>query len=425
MSLRFAPSPADAFACLIAIAPSLAFAQSQASTGVIEGTVNDPSGAGVPGAAVSIKNTATNLERSLTTDADGRFRGLLLPLGPYRVTVSLKGFATLVREGIELAVGQSANLALDLKVSTVQEEVVVTADSPRRRDDPDGGLRPHQPGGGPRPAEQRPQLPRLHEAHPGGEHRAGARRRRADDQRAEGHPQQRLRGRRRLQQPVLRRAAGRPAPGLHLQPRRGAGGRGRGRGGERGVRPLERRLRQRGHEVRHQRPARHDPRLLQGRLAGLGAQERGRLRGRQLPLRPAAARLHPRGPHPEGRAVLLRGLRLPERELDEAERPLPHRAARGRLLREPRQPERERAHPEDQRRPGLPRQARLAPERQPPRDPSLQLHVGRAEERDLRRRLVGHERERGRGRPLERRDRRPRLDALALAPQRVPLPVGA
>ena len=70
-----------------------AWAQSQATTGVIEGTVVDESGAAVPGASVVLKNTATNFERQVTTDKDGRFRGLLLPLGPYKVTVSLKGFA--------------------------------------------------------------------------------------------------------------------------------------------------------------------------------------------------------------------------------------------------------------------------------------------------------------------------------------------
>ena len=58
------------------------------------------------------------------------------------------------------------------------------------------------------------------------------------------------------------------------------------------------------------------------------------------------------------------------------------------------------------------------------RDPALQLHLGRAEERDVRRRLLGHQRERGGGRPLQRRDRLARLDPLPLAPQRVPLPVG-
>ena len=115
---------------LVALAAPLARAQSQATTGVIEGTVVDPSGAPVSGVSVVLKNTATNLERTLVTDADGRFRGLLLPLGPYRVTASLKGFATLVREGLDLEVGQSVNLELPLKVSTVQEEVLVTASTP-------------------------------------------------------------------------------------------------------------------------------------------------------------------------------------------------------------------------------------------------------------------------------------------------------
>src|SRR5215510_7708198 len=113
-------------ALLLILMPALSTAQSQATTGVIEGSVSDPSA----GATVLVKNTATNLERTLTTDADGRFRALLLPLGPYRVTVSLTGFSTLVREGIVLTVGQSANLPIQLKVSTLQEEVVVQADSP-------------------------------------------------------------------------------------------------------------------------------------------------------------------------------------------------------------------------------------------------------------------------------------------------------
>ena len=39
-----------------------------------------------------MKNAATNFERQVDHRPDGRFRGLLLPLGPYRVTVSLAGF---------------------------------------------------------------------------------------------------------------------------------------------------------------------------------------------------------------------------------------------------------------------------------------------------------------------------------------------
>jgi hypothetical protein len=105
-------------------------AQSQATTGVIEGTVLDPNGSPLPGASVSLRNTATNFEQTVPTDRDGRFRGLLLPLGPYRVTVTLPGFATLVRDGLRLEVGQTISLPLKLELSTVRQEVQVTGEAP-------------------------------------------------------------------------------------------------------------------------------------------------------------------------------------------------------------------------------------------------------------------------------------------------------
>lgn len=106
------------------------FAQSQATTGVIEGTVTDETGGVLPGATVTLKNTATNYEQVVPTGPDGRFRAVLLPLGPYRITVELKGFARLVREGIDLAVGQTINLKLTLQISAVEEEITVTAEAP-------------------------------------------------------------------------------------------------------------------------------------------------------------------------------------------------------------------------------------------------------------------------------------------------------
>jgi hypothetical protein len=107
-----------------------ALAQSQATTGVIGGTVVDETGGALPGATVSLKNTDTNFEKVIVSGPDGRFRGVLLPLGPYRVTVTLSGFAKLVREGLDLAVGQTINLSLTLKVSAVSQEVLVTAANP-------------------------------------------------------------------------------------------------------------------------------------------------------------------------------------------------------------------------------------------------------------------------------------------------------
>ena len=115
---------------LFASLPSAVLAQSQATTGVIEGVVTDETGGVLAGATVNLRNTDTNFERNVTTDGSGRYRGLLLPLGPYRVTFHLQGFASLVREGVQLAVGQTINLSPTLTVSAVESEIVVTAEAP-------------------------------------------------------------------------------------------------------------------------------------------------------------------------------------------------------------------------------------------------------------------------------------------------------
>lgn len=131
MSPRFRTLAAANLVLALALGlPATARAQSQATTGVIEGTVADSQGGRLPGASVTLLNTGTNFSRELTTDQDGRFRGLLLPLGTYRLTVVLQGFATYVQEGIQLAVGQTANIPITLQIASVQQEVTVTADSP-------------------------------------------------------------------------------------------------------------------------------------------------------------------------------------------------------------------------------------------------------------------------------------------------------
>jgi outer membrane receptor protein involved in Fe transport len=106
------------------------FAQSEATTGLIAGLVVDESDALLPGATVTLRNTATNFERVVVTGDGGRFRAPLMPLGPYTITATLEGFATLVREGLELQLGQSLNLTLEMQLSAVGEEITVTAESP-------------------------------------------------------------------------------------------------------------------------------------------------------------------------------------------------------------------------------------------------------------------------------------------------------
>ena len=102
--------------CFAGLSSSLS-AQTQITTGVIQGTVSDPSGGVVPGAEVQVKNAETNLTRSLTTGEDGRFVFLLLPSGTYTVTTTKAGFATLVRDKVTVSVGQAVILNLAMKVS--------------------------------------------------------------------------------------------------------------------------------------------------------------------------------------------------------------------------------------------------------------------------------------------------------------------
>lgn len=112
------------------LSSALAFAQSQANTGIIEGTVSDPSGKGVARAQITITNLGTNFTRELLTDDEGRFRGLLLPLGPYRVTAKAPNFGTSVREGMDLAVGQTISLNVVLNISQVEQVVSVSGEAP-------------------------------------------------------------------------------------------------------------------------------------------------------------------------------------------------------------------------------------------------------------------------------------------------------
>jgi len=101
-------------------------AQTQITTAVIQGVVTDASGAVTPGVTVEAVNVETNLTLSRVTDGDGRFVFLQLPPGRYRVTFTLTGFGTVVRDGIELTVGQSVNLTQQLSVSNLTEVVTVT-----------------------------------------------------------------------------------------------------------------------------------------------------------------------------------------------------------------------------------------------------------------------------------------------------------
>src|SRR5688572_5601929 len=106
--------------------PAINWAQTQITTGVIQGTVTDETGAQLPGVTIEARNVGTNLTRTQTSAADGRYVFLQLPPGNYRLTFTLPGFATLVRQDIELTVGQTLTIPAAMKVGGVQETITVS-----------------------------------------------------------------------------------------------------------------------------------------------------------------------------------------------------------------------------------------------------------------------------------------------------------
>ncbi|HEU0253005.1 MAG TPA: TonB-dependent receptor, partial [Pyrinomonadaceae bacterium] len=110
----------------VLLVPSIV-AQTQITTGTIQGTVEDEKGAVVPGATVEIKNLDTNATRTMQTDESGRFTAPLLQPGNYSVTITKQGFATGVLERATLTVGQALTIPVSLKISGVEERVTITA----------------------------------------------------------------------------------------------------------------------------------------------------------------------------------------------------------------------------------------------------------------------------------------------------------
>ena len=113
-------------AFMLACLASVAYAQVQ--SGNISGAVKDEQGGVLPGVTVTLEGNGPT--QTFVTEADGQYRFLNVPPGTFKLTASLQGFRTLIREGVVVAVGQSVQLPLAMGVASVQESVTVTGESP-------------------------------------------------------------------------------------------------------------------------------------------------------------------------------------------------------------------------------------------------------------------------------------------------------
>jgi hypothetical protein len=102
----------------------------QETTGGLQGTVKDPSGAVVSNATVELSGTTLLGKKSLTTDGSGYYRFANLPPGTYTVTVKAATFSELKREGVVIEVGHLPTLDLTLSVGAAGTVVEVTGAAP-------------------------------------------------------------------------------------------------------------------------------------------------------------------------------------------------------------------------------------------------------------------------------------------------------
>ncbi|MBM3768980.1 MAG: TonB-dependent receptor, partial [Acidobacteria bacterium] len=105
------------------------FSQSK-TTASLSGVIEDGSSARVAGAKITLTNSETNARFETVSNSEGLYLLPLITPGAYRVEASKENFATWVRRGLQLTVGQEATLDIKLEVGASQSSIVITADVP-------------------------------------------------------------------------------------------------------------------------------------------------------------------------------------------------------------------------------------------------------------------------------------------------------
>src|ERR1022692_909963 len=110
---------------LLAAMVGPAISSAQDATGRIFGTVYDQQGAVIPGVQIRVTSTATQDVRTATTDKDGYFQVLALPIGNYKVTAEHTGFRTVIGAEEKLSINQALRIDIKMRVGATDQTVDV------------------------------------------------------------------------------------------------------------------------------------------------------------------------------------------------------------------------------------------------------------------------------------------------------------
>src|SRR6185437_15968497 len=105
-------------------------ARGQVDTGAIVGSVQDSTGAAIPGATVTAKNEGTGIEHKATSDPAGEYTISPLSLGLYTLTFERQGFKTTVQRHIEVTIQSHLKVNAAMQVGAVNQSVQVSATTP-------------------------------------------------------------------------------------------------------------------------------------------------------------------------------------------------------------------------------------------------------------------------------------------------------
>ena len=102
----------------------------QLTTATLAGRVLDANGGTLPGVTITARQTETGLQRTTTSDAQGRYVIAAVPPGTYEIRAELAGFRPLLRSGVTLTIAQTAVVDLTMTVGGIAETVTVVGEAP-------------------------------------------------------------------------------------------------------------------------------------------------------------------------------------------------------------------------------------------------------------------------------------------------------